>query len=165
MGVIISFEKKQQIQVFRRFGNAKYNRGGKETLKKSMKTRFALLLVLMLIFTMLPFNKADAAKKVKLSAKKLSIQVGQTKTLKLKNNRQKVKWLVTSGKKKTVVKIIGKKVGSAKVQVKIGKKKYTCKMTVKVERVTTATAQPVVPPGATPKPTDSTISLSCSITI
>lgn len=87
-----------------------------------------------------PFGrKAEAAKKVKLSTKKLTVTVKKTKVLKLKNNKKKVKWSVTSGKKfiklkskkKTRVKIVGKKAGKSKVQAKIGKKKYVCKVTVK----------------------------------
>ena len=50
-----------------------------------------------------------------------------------------MKWTVTSGKKnvtlskkkKTEVTIKGKKAGKAKVQAKVGKKKYVCKVTVK----------------------------------
>lgn len=57
----------------------------------------------------------------------------------MKNNKKKVKWTVVSGKKnvklskkkKTGVTIHGKKAGKAKVQAKVGKKKFVCKVTVK----------------------------------
>ena len=80
---------------------------------------------------MVPTSEVSAAKKVALSTKKLTIQTGQSKKLKLKNNKKKVKWTVTSGKKnislknqkKTEVTVVGKKKGTAKVQAKVGKKK------------------------------------------
>ena len=65
--------------------------------------------------------------------------MGKTVKIKLQNNKKKVKWTVISGKKnvslskkgKASVTIKGKKDGKAKVQAKIGKKKYVCKVTVK----------------------------------
>ena len=65
--------------------------------------------------------------------------MGEAVKIQLKNNKKKVKWSITSGKKnvtlskkkKTGVTIKGKKAGKAKVQAKIGKKKYVCKVTVK----------------------------------
>ena len=102
------------------------------------KRKMIMCLVVVMMLSILP-SEAYAAKKVKLSSKKLSLKVGQKKTLKLKNNKKKVKWSVVSGKKfvklsakkKTGVTIKGKKKGTAKVQAKIGKKKYTCKVVVK----------------------------------
>ena len=76
---------------------------------------------------------------MKLSKKTVTVKIGKTVKLKLKNNKKKVKWTVISGKKnvtlskkkKTGVTIKGKKPGTAKVQAKIGKKKYVCKVKVK----------------------------------
>ena len=103
-----------------------------------MKKHIILGFFLLLVGCLLPAYKAEAAK-VKLSSKKLEVTVGDTKTLQLKNNTKKVKWSVTSGgklislkeKKKTGVKIVAVKKGTAKVCAKIGKKKYTCTVTVK----------------------------------
>ena len=77
--------------------------------------------------------------KSKTEQKKVTVNVGKTVKIKLQNNKKKVKWTVISGKKnvslskkgKTGVTIKGKKAGKAKVQAKIGKKKYVCKVTVK----------------------------------
>ena len=74
--------------------------------------------------------------------------VGKTVKVKLKNNKKKVKWTVVSGKKnvalskkgKTGVTIKGKRVGKAKVQAKIGKKKYVCTVTVMNKNKTQITA-------------------------
>ena len=106
---------------------------------RKMRRKIAVLLVFVLAFTMMPQNVLAAKKKVKLSKKSVTITVGKTVKVKLKNNKKKVKWTVTSGKKnvklskkkKTSVTIKGKKVGKAKVQVKVGKKKFVCKVTVK----------------------------------
>jgi len=100
-------------------------------------------LVLLLIFAMalslLPQSAFAAKKKVKLNKKTVTVNVGKTVKIKLQNNKKKVKWTVTSGKKnvtlskkkKTGVTIKGMKAGKAKVQAKVGKKKYVCKVTVK----------------------------------
>ena len=96
---------------------------------------------------------AEAAKKPKLSAKKMTVYIGKKKTLKVKKNGTKkiVKtvWKIKnkklasfSKKKKTSVKLKGKKTGSTKVRAVIryrrkGKKKVykttlSCKIKVKV---------------------------------
>lgn len=106
---------------------------------KKIKRKLAILLVFMLVFTMMPQTALAAKKKVKLSKKNVTVTVGKTFKLKLKNNKKKVKWTVISGKKnvtlskkkKTGVTIKGKKPGTAKVQAKVGKKKYVCKVKVK----------------------------------
>ncbi len=107
---------------------------------------------------------ADAAKKVQLSKKKVTVEVGKKVVLKVKNTKKKAKWSVKSGKKvislskkkKASVTIKGKKAGKAVVQAKIGKKKLTCKVTVKKVAAeapaSTATATPV----ATTTPTTTT---------
>lgn len=82
---------------------------------------------------------AEAKSKVKLSTTRASLNVGVAKTIKIKGTKKKVKWSVVSGKKvvklknkkKTSVKIVALKRGTAKVQAKLGKKKYICRVTVK----------------------------------
>ena len=82
---------------------------------------------------------ADAAAKMSLSKKKITITQGEKVTLKVKKAAKKVKWSVTKGKKviklskkkKASVVITGKKAGKAVVTAKAGKKKLTCKVTVK----------------------------------
>lgn len=84
-------------------------------------------------------NKVSAKKGVYLSSKKITIIKGKTKTLKVKNTKSKPKWKVISGKKYISIKkkgaktvnITGKKKGNAKVRATVGKKKLTCKVTVK----------------------------------
>ena len=98
-----------------------------------------LLLIFAMALSLLPQSAFAAKKKVKLNKKTVTVNVGKTVKIKLQNNKKKVKWTVTSGKKnvtlskkkKTEVTIKGKKAGKAKVQAKVGKKKYVCKVTVK----------------------------------
>lgn len=106
---------------------------------KKIKKGFALLLVFVMAVSVIPQSAFAAKKKVKLSKKAVTVAVGESVKIQLKNNKKKVKWSITSGKKnvtlskkkKTGVIIKGKKAGKTKVQAKIGKKKYVCKVTVK----------------------------------
>lgn len=92
---------------------------------------------------------ADAASKMMLSKKKITIAQGEKVTLKVKKVTKKVKWSVTKGKKvikltkkkKASVVITGKKAGKAVVTAKSGKKKLTCKVTVKAAQEETTPAQ------------------------
>lgn len=91
----------------------------------------------------------SAAKKMKLSSKKITLKVGQKKKLEVKNTAKKVKWSIKSGKKyislsgkkKTSVVVKAKKQGKAVVLAKIGNKKLTCQVTIKKAD----TKKPVVP--------------------
>ena len=106
---------------------------------KKIKKVSALLLVFVMAVSVIPQSAFAAKKMVKLSKKTVTVAVGEAVKIQLKNNKKKVKWRITSGKKnvtlskkkKTGVIIKGKKAGKAKVQAKIGKKKYVCKVTVK----------------------------------
>ncbi|MFR0866280.1 MAG: hypothetical protein ACLSGV_07245 [Eubacterium sp.] len=106
---------------------------------KKIKKGFALLLVFVMAVSVIPQSVFAAKKKVKLSKKAVTVAVGESVKIQLKNNKKKVKWSITSGKKNvtlskkknTGVIIKGKKAGKTKVQAKIGKKKYVCKVTVK----------------------------------
>lgn len=97
------------------------------------------MLVFVMAVSVIPQSAFAAKKKVKLSKKAVTVAVGESVKIQLKNNKKKVKWSITSGKKnvtlskkkKTGVIIKGKKAGKTKVQAKIGKKKYVCKVTVK----------------------------------
>ena len=124
-----------------------------------MKTRRKYLVGLLaatLVLTGMPVQHTQAAKAAKLSSKKVTLKVGKSKTITLKNNKKKTTWKVISGKKciklknkkknkkKNSVKIVAVKSGKAKVQVKAGKKKYTCTVTVKSAKKTNTTKKPTV---------------------
>lgn len=136
--------------------------------KQFCKTMSYVMTAALLLGVSMPSSPAAAKKKApKLSTKKVSISVGQKKTIKLKNGKKAV-WFIKSGKKvvslskkkKTSVVVKGKKAGKAVVLAKVGKKKLTCKVTVKAKKpavtkapaVTTApnTNKPSTAPTATP---------------
>lgn len=136
--------------------------------KQFCKTMSYVMTAALLLGVSMPSSPAAAKKKApKLSTKKVSILVGQKKTIKLKNGKKAV-WSIKSGKKfvslskkkKTSVVVKGKKAGSAVVLAKVGKKKLTCKVIVKAKKpavtkapaVTTApnTNKPSTAPTATP---------------
>ena len=138
-----------------------------------LKKAAVLVLTFTMAAAMVPQLAEAAKKKVKLDKKTVTVTVGKTVKLKLKNNKKKVKWTVIPGKKnvtlskkgKTGVTIKGKKAGKAKVQAKVGKKKYVCKVTVKNPKNKTnksiagtqkSTKKPVET--STPKPTSKTSS-------
>ena len=115
---------------------------------KKVKKTLAVALTFAMTVVMLTQSALAAKKPVKLNKKSVSVAVGKTVKVKLKNNKKKVKWTVVSGKKnvalskkgKTSVTIKGKRVGKAKVQAKIGKKKYVCTVTVTNKNKTQITA-------------------------
>lgn len=136
--------------------------------KQFCKTMSYVMTAALLLGVLMPSSPAAAKKKApKLSTKKVSISVGQKKTIKLKNGKKAV-WSIKSGKKvvslskkkKTSVVVKGKKAGKAVVLAKVGKKKLTCKVTVKAKKpavtkvpaVTTVpnTNKPNTAPTATP---------------
>lgn len=106
-------------------------------MKKSFsKLVTALLLALAICVTGVIGNESsvDAKTKIKISNTKITLTVGQSKTLKVKGTKKKAKW--SSGKKSVATvskkgKVVAKKAGNATITAKIGKKKYKCKVTVK----------------------------------
>lgn len=85
-----------------------------------------------------------SAAAVKISSSKLTLTVGQSKTLSLKNNKKAVTW---SSSKKSVAtvsskgKVTAKKAGTATITAKVGTKKYTCKVTVKAKKAENQTCK------------------------
>ncbi len=103
-------------------------------MKKNIRILCSLVLTMAMIITshnVVSISKA--ATKIKLNKTKVTMTVGSTVKLKLKNAKKKVKWS-TSNKKVVKVnkkgKITAVKLGSAKIVAKSAGKKYTCKVTV-----------------------------------
>ena len=107
------------------------------------KKFLTLMLAVVLIVTLLPMLHTNAAvKKTKLNKTKVTIYVGKTVKLKVKNNKPKkiVKWSSKNKKVATVNKkgkVKGKKPGKTTIIAKVGKKKYKCKVTVKNKQANT----------------------------
>ena len=117
---------------------------------EKMVRKTAVTAMVVLLTAGIGSDMANAAKKVSISKKKLTLTVGQSKTLSVKNlskkNKKKLKW--SSNKKKVATvskkgKVKAKKAGTAKITAKVGKKKYTCKVTVKKDNGSTATPTPI----------------------
>ncbi len=111
---------------------------------KKLLSAFAILLCIGTIATIpmpqtpcIPIVSAAASKskKVALNKTKLTLYTGKSYTLKLKNNKKKVKWSSSKTNIATVSskgKVKAKKAGKTTITAKVGKKKYKCKVTVKV---------------------------------
>lgn len=136
-------------------------------MKKNLKSFSAKALALVLAFSALGTVNADdalaAKKKAKLSNTKLSMTVGQKKTLKIKNSKKKATWSVSSkkivklsAKKGTKVKVTALKKGTAKVYAKVSGKKLTCKVKVLAKKSSSSSVNPTQTPGSTQKDTKAT---------
>ena len=148
---------------------------------RNLRKAGAVALSLALAMSTLAITPASAAKKVKLAKTKITVNVGKTKTVKIKNVKKKQvkKLTVKSSKKavatakaskKTAIKVKGKKAGSAKVTANLklkkkvgGKKAYkmTLKVTVKKSSPVTPTAAPATP---TPVVTATAVSIENATT-
>lgn len=146
-------------------------------MRKNIKP-LLVLLAFSLILSSIPGANASAAKKVSIT-KTAKVAAGKATKIKLKNNKKKVTWKVIKGqniikikkKTKTYATIQAIKEGSAKVQAKIGKKKYTCNVTVKAKTTTrptgtsAVTEEPTGIPAATTKPTGTPMTTATPIEI
>ncbi|MCM1498296.1 MAG: Ig-like domain-containing protein [Clostridium sp.] len=126
------------------------------------KRRISILLAGVLLITILGNAvNTQAAAKERLSQTKVTITVGKSVTLKVKNTKKKVKWS-TSNRKVAAVskkgKVTGKKAGKATITAKVGGKKYTCKVTVKKKQAgaTTEKSTEIATEENTERPTEST---------
>ena len=141
-------------------------------MKRGTKKRGAILLSLAMVLSLIgvgPVGSKDAlaAKKIQLAKSKITVAVGKTKKIKIKNIKKKqVKKLTVKSSKtavakakkagKTSIKVTGKKAGSTKVTVNLklkkkvgGKKAYklTLKVTVKKTKATPKpSTEPTLPP-------------------
>lgn len=103
---------------------------------KYQRIAVSILLVAALIVSMPGTVKAKG--KVKLNKTSMSVTIGNTVDLRVKNTTKKVTW---SSNKKTVAsvnsygEVTGKKAGTAKITAKVGKKKLTCNVTVPAQDI------------------------------
>lgn len=107
--------------------------GETQMKNQTKKLVLSLLMFCMILATTTSIPKVQAASKVKLNKTSVTLEKGESVTLKLKGTKKKVTW--SSNKKKVVTvtkkgKVTAKKAGTAKITAKVGKKKYTCKVTV-----------------------------------
>lgn len=107
---------------------------------KKFNKSLAITLILSLCLTLAA--PVDAKSKVKLNITKATLSVGGSINLKLLNNKKKVTWKSSNKKVASVTKkgkVKAKKKGKASIVARVGKKKYTCKVTVgKVSKKSTS---------------------------
>ena len=119
-----------------------------------MKKQIVMATTLALVLSSLHCPESQAAAKPKLSKTKLTLTVGKTAKLKVKNYKGTVKWSSNKKKTATVSKkgvVTAKKKGNAIITAKAGKKKLKCKVTVKAAAAkSTQTPEPVTTTSATP---------------
>lgn len=102
-------------------------------MKKTLKTFVLMLITILMLMSTMPVT-ASAASNVKLNKTKITLNVKKTYQLKISGTKKKVKWSSSNKKVATVSskgKITAKKKGTAKINAKVGGKKYTCNVTVK----------------------------------
>lgn len=142
------------------------SKNGGMNMDKKLKRMFAVYLAVCLticsVFSSGEWESSAAKKKVKLEKKLVNVYVGNTVKIKLKNNKKKTKWTVISGKKnvslskkkKNSVMVKAKKTGKAKVQAKVGRKKYIATVMVfQKKQEKQQTKAPTVTPQITPNNT------------
>ncbi|RKI28174.1 hypothetical protein D7V82_09285 [bacterium 1xD8-6] len=107
------------------------------TMRHLKKTIPVLVSAVLLVSAVMAHGlSAEAAKKISISHKTLSLKVGGSKKLSLKNlpKKQKVKWSSSNKQVASVSsagKVTARKEGRAKITAIAGKKKYICRVTVK----------------------------------
>ena len=120
-------------------------------MKNLKKLNVLLLVMALLIGTMAVPSQAQAKskKKVKLNKTSVTLTVGKSTTLKLKNapKGKKISW--SSNKKKVATvkkgKVTAKKAGKAKITAKVAGKKYTCTVTVQSKKTAYMIKNEVLP--------------------
>lgn len=128
-----------------------------------MKAKQILCMVMATSLLLQPQATGSEAKKATIAKKKITINVGQSKKISIKNKKKKAKYKFSSSKKK-VAKVSSKgmvkglKTGTAKITVKETFKKKTRKVgtiVVTVKEAEKKSDTPVVTPTPTPKTTES----------
>ncbi len=125
-------------------------------MKRVFRSLALILLTLSITFGLVPGNCFTAAT-VKLNYQTKTISVGNKFKLKVLNSAKKAKFTsdkpeIASVSKKGVVK--GLKKGTAYITAKVGKKKYTCKVTVRENDSAKNSFIPAEPLGILEKTTD-----------
>lgn len=123
---------------------------------KMTKRMLCLLMMFAMILSTVDSIDSQAKKKTpKLNKKNLTLMVGKSAKLKVKNTKKKVKW--TSSKKSVASvskkgKVKAKKAGKTTITAKVAGKKLKCKVTVKKKKTVNPSAKATAAPTQTPLP-------------
>lgn len=100
---------------------------------KRIKQFISITLIMLLVVGLFTETRVDAAA-IKINKSKLTLEVGKTATLKINGTKKKAKWRSSNKSVATIGltagKVIANKKGTVTLTGTIGKKKYTCKVTV-----------------------------------
>ena len=127
---------------------------------KAWRRGIACVTAVAMLVCGMSFVETQAASTIKLSTSKVTLTVGKTTRIRVKNYKKKVIW--SSAKKsvaavtsvgKYVGRVKAKKAGSTKIYAKCGTKKLICKVTVKKQTTSKNNEQNVSSATATIKPT------------
>ena len=107
-----------------------------KSLQKNLRIFFLTLILALVVPTVLPVHgyTATVQAAAKLSKRSVTLKKGQSRKLKITGVKKNIKW---SSDQKAIVsvnkkgKITAKKVGTATITAKFGKKRLTCKVIVK----------------------------------
>ena len=106
-------------------------------MKKHATQKILCLMLMICIFASALFPATTYAAAPSISASKITLTQGMSKTLKIKNAKKKTSWSSSNKKVATVSgsgKITAKKPGTAKITAKNNGKKYYCSVTVKAKK-------------------------------
>ena len=105
--------------------------------KSNLKTLSCILTAAVIVSVINPVE-IDAKKVIRLNKARLTLKIGQTSKLKLKNAKKSVKWISKNKKIATVSKgkVKAISIGKTTVIAKSGKKKYICKVSVNRKETT-----------------------------
>lgn len=126
---------------------------------KKLTRNLSIMLILTLLLSTFPCTERTAsAATTKLSAKSITMKVGETKTIKLLNSKKKAKWSIEDEKIEVIsetkkqIKFKAVDYGTTKIYAMVGKKKYKCKITIKKGQnpIPVPTLQPAPKPTAIP---------------
>jgi len=104
------------------------------------KKPFIFVLAFIMTLSLAP-AKTDGAQKVRISKSSMTLYVGNTSKLTLKNNHKKVKWWSTNKSVATVTQkgvVKAKGHGRCRIAAKTASKKFVCKVTVKRKAVSSS---------------------------
>ena len=105
-----------------------------------MRSTVKKLMVIFTVFCMLLASLPVQAASPVISKKAITLTVGKSTTLKVKNAKGKIKWKSSNSKIASVSKrgkVIGKKTGKAKITATVNKRNYNCTVIVKAARKVT----------------------------
>ena len=128
-------------------------------IMKKLTRNLSIMLILALLLSAFPcIGKTVSAAATKLSAKSVTMKVGETKTIKLLNSKKRAKWSIEDEKIEVIsetkkqIKFKAVDYGTTKIYAMVGKKEYKCKITIKKGQnpIPVPTLQPAPKPTAIP---------------